>query len=138
MRKEGIGFKMALTLCLFFLSSVYWAYPAASAPPLCRAVPPLTRPAASFGVEGLFKSICTASCGSSPSVSCSIVGTCTAVDQNCAAGEQGYVQCGSDFTYCPICPLNCSEFNHGLCIYHWDPESQCCLSGGRFCPGFCL
>jgi hypothetical protein len=142
-RKEGVGFKLAL--CLFFLSSASWARVAESAPPLWRVLELLSRstaahPAASFGGESQFKAMCTASCGFDASVSCSGSGSCTAVDQNCAAGQQGYVQCGSTLTYCPVCPplLDCNQFNHGSCFYSWDPVIQCCVSGGAFCPGYCL
>lgn len=44
---------------------------------------------------------CTASCGAT-SVSCTISGTCTAVDRSCPT-TQGYVVCGATTTYCPAC-----------------------------------
>lgn len=47
---------------------------------------------------------CSADCGSY-SVSCS-GGTCSGVDRNCAAGQQGYVQCDGVTTYCPACGCN--------------------------------
>lgn len=47
---------------------------------------------------------CQASCGSY-SVSCS-GGTCSSVDRNCAAGQQGYVQCDGAPTYCASCGCN--------------------------------
>jgi hypothetical protein len=50
-------------------------------------------------------STCTANCGGS-TVSCSIAGTCTAVDRNCPT-TPGYVTCGSTTTYCPACA--CTE-----------------------------
>lgn len=79
--------------------------------------------------EGL-DATCIASCGSYPSVSCNTSGGCTAVDQNCAAGQPGYVNCGSTTVYCPACPppeeFNCSDYNTVTCTYTFNPATGCC------------
>jgi len=42
------------------------------------------------------EAFCSASCGTSPSVSTSgCVGSCTARDRDCANNQRGFVQCGS-------------------------------------------
>ena len=64
------------------------------------------------------KATCTADCGSSPDVSCTS-GSCSAVNRNCAAGQRGYVTCGSSTTYCPVC--GCTE---GAIRY--VTSSSCC------------
>lgn len=58
---------------------------------------------------GLAKSCsATATCGTDPSVSCSVTGTggtCTFANRNCNGGEQGHVTCNGVTTWCPtICP----------------------------------
>ena len=53
-------------------------------------------------------SYCQASCGSY-NVSCS-GDTCSAVDRNCGAGQQGYVQCDGAPIFCHSCnPPQCNE-----------------------------
>lgn len=64
---------------------------------------------------------CSANCGGY-SVSCS-GGTCSAVDRNCAVGQQGYVQCDGATTYCsPSC---------GVCNEGWVEwrDGGCCQGG---------
>lgn len=46
-------------------------------------------------------STCTVSCGAT-SVSCTVSGTCTAVDRNCPS-TPGYVTCGVTTYTCPAC-----------------------------------
>jgi hypothetical protein len=79
--------------------------------------------------EGL-DATCTASCGSYPFVSCNTSGSCTSVDRNCAAGQQGYVSCGSTTVYCPACPpppeIDCSEYNTLTCTYTYNYSTGCC------------
>ena len=65
---------------------------------------------------------CTASCGTFGTVSCTTVGTCTAVDRNCSASQPGYVDCNGTTTFCP--PCGCVE---GSIMY----EDGGCCSGGR-------
>jgi len=52
---------------------------------------------------------CTATCGTDPSVSCTVSsGTCTAANRSCP-GERGHVTCGSTTIYCSAtCPI-CTE-----------------------------
>lgn len=64
---------------------------------------------------------CTADCGAYPDVSCSISGSCTAVDRNCP-NQRGYVQCGSTFKFCPECP--CPEGHH-----RYTQTGGCCDCG---------
>lgn len=92
------------------------------------------------------KSTCVADCGDGTSVSCLASGTCTAVDTNCAAGVRGYVQCGSNRVYCPVCPPDCdadgwcnpecssdpdcytnpcAQYNYGSCTYVLDRQGCC-------------
>jgi hypothetical protein len=62
---------------------------------------------------------CVADCGSgAPDVSLN-AGVCTAVDRNCAAGQQGYVTGGGTTLYCPAC--RCTEGQ-----IRWIPRSACC------------
>lgn len=90
---------------------------------------------------------CSATCGPGGialSVSCS--GQCTAVDQNCDAGVQGYVSCNGvrqdcspcerciAWTYCPDngsvqCEgWYCNDFGHAMC-------NVMCDGYHYFCPG---
>lgn len=47
---------------------------------------------------------CTAICTTGPNKTVSCGGSCTAVDQNCGAGQQGYAQCtGGSKVYCNPC-----------------------------------
>lgn len=50
------------------------------------------------------RSYCQANCQGYGSASCSIAGSCTAVDRNCAAGERGRATCGATVVYCDACP----------------------------------
>lgn len=82
----------------------------------------------------------TALCGGT-TVSCSAPlpgGTCSAVDQNCAMGQQGYVTCNSTTIPCPTtCPLeDCDQYDNWRCDYSWDPVQACCVAG-EFCPNTC-
>ena len=67
----------------------------------------------------------TATCGSSPSVSCSGNTSCTAIDQNCAGGIQGFVRCDNVTTNCPACPSECDEGD-----IRFIPEGCCCSPSG--------
>lgn len=68
-----------------------------------------------------FDVTCTASCGSSSPVSCTTSGSCSAVDRNCGAGQQGYVECNGSYTYCPAC--GCPE---GQVL---NEDGGCCIGG---------
>jgi len=48
------------------------------------------------------QAFCQADCTEGADVSCS-GGSCSAVNQNCGAGVQGYVQCDGQYQYCPTC-----------------------------------
>jgi hypothetical protein len=90
---------------------------------------------------------CYATCGPGSSVSVTCSGSCMAVDQNCDAGVQGYVQCSGGtrqdcapcerctaWTYCPdngsvqCSGWYCDDFGHGLC-------NVMCDGYHYFCPG---
>lgn len=65
---------------------------------------------------------CQASCGSY-NVSCS-GDTCSAVDRNCGAGQQGYVQCDGVPIFCSVC-------GGGQCNDGWvDWRDGGCCQGG--------
>lgn len=62
----------------------------------------------------LGKVICAAAanCWNSTTVNCSsstLGDTCAAVDSNCTVQQQGYVRCGTTYTYCPSCLIVCTE-----------------------------
>ena len=65
---------------------------------------------------------CTAHCSPYTDVTCTVEGSCSAVDRNCGAGQQGYIVCNGAYTYCPACA--CIEND-----MKWV-EAGCC-SGGR-------
>jgi hypothetical protein len=99
-------------------------------------------------------STCTANCGSS-TVSCTISGTCTAVDRNCPA-TPGYVVCGATTTNCPACActngakrytqLNSCCYNEAVGQCRKVLREETCVNGnwvtaytcnGLNCPGTC-
>lgn len=63
---------------------------------------------ATKGEENLGGCSATADCWDGSTVSCSGGAgvTCSAIDSSCSS-QQGYVRCGSSYTYCPSCP-SCS------------------------------
>jgi hypothetical protein len=67
------------------------------------------------------ESLCTADCGEHADVSCEAA-SCSAVNRNCSAGEQGYVVCNGVYTYCPGCP-GCVEGEIQLV-----PTGECCIN----------
>lgn len=82
---------------------------------------------ASAGKGGSTNLTCTADCGSSPDVTCTAPGTCTAVDQSCP-GTQGWVACSTGITYCPPCPgAGCNECTNGQ--FRNVPTGNCCDCG---------
>ena len=131
MKRESLVSRVLFLV--LFLPSTSWAQINHCTDPVARAPrlelgsidPPAAQFAESFGGGGDINASCTANCGSSPSVSCSGSGSCSAVDQNCSSGQQGYVQCGSIRTYCPACDP-CSQYNSGYCVYSWNPSTECC------------
>lgn len=56
------------------------------------------------GVEGsaptATSATCTADCGSFPDVSCTVSGSCTAIDRNCSVMERGRVICNGQEYFC--------------------------------------
>jgi hypothetical protein len=77
------------------------AGPQSTPAPACQTAPAVAAP----GLEGaeFVLSFCQSDCTEGPDVSCN--GTsCSAVDQNCSVGQQGFVQCDGNYTYCPVCP----------------------------------
>ncbi len=78
------------------------------APEVCsNALAPVEQAHIASGFSANAKAMCTATCGTSPSVSCS-ASTCSAMNQSCP-GQRGYVTCGSSTFYCPVCPPSCTE-----------------------------
>jgi len=77
------------------------------------------------GTGSLSSVTCTATCGTDPSVSCTVSsGTCTAANRSCP-GERGHVTCGSTTIYCTAaCPI-CTEGSIRLV-----PTGNCCDLGG--------
>ncbi len=95
---------MTALLSVIVLAASTFAAP--STPALCPSAPaPVEQAAFSNGVTA--KAMCTALCGSSPSVSCS-GSTCSAVNQSCP-GQRGSVTCDGSTFYCPACPAPCTE-----------------------------
>jgi hypothetical protein len=127
-----------LTLFMLFLSCTSWGQVAQCGAPPSRvlgldlqSIAPLSaQPAENFGGGKDIKSGCTASCGIAPSVSCSGSGSCSAIDQNCSLGQQGYVVCGSTWNFCPPCSPDpgCSQYNSKNCVYSWDASTLCCIA----------
>jgi hypothetical protein len=35
-------------------------------------------------------------------------------------------------------PIDCSQFDSGNCIYHWDAASYCCKASGSGCIQHCI
>lgn len=101
-----------LSLVLVSLVGVPAAPPAvpATSPTLCtqplaqvaQAAPSETAEKIDLGVTA--QASCTADCGPYANVSCNNSTTCSAVDRNCSAGQQGYVICDGSTTSCPACP----------------------------------
>jgi hypothetical protein len=79
------------------------------------------------------KSMCTASCGPYPSVTCSGI-TCSAANRNCSVGGEGNVKCDGVKTKCsPPCPdcaqlqQNCTTMCGGSeCVLSFTCELYSC------------
>lgn len=95
-----------------------------------------------FIEKPVLKSSCSASasCGSSPSVSCSGLSSCYAVDQDCSVGQRGFVLCDNVRTdcssTCPPPPNPCDQLNQQFpgCNYTYDPQGSCCRPDHWSCP----
>ena len=158
-------FGFVIVLSLFVLLPAYAAELDLASDPLWRALV-LEAPVSGEPVPGAenlsTKALCTANCGTT-TVSCSSSGTCTAVDRNCAAGQRGYVQCGTTKTFCPsLCPVNncgangicatncnppdpdcapsnpCRDNPARGCYYVWSPQDLCCYTSNPGCFDICL
>ena len=92
---------MAALLGVLFLATSTFATPAV--PALCPGDPAPVEQASGFTT----KAMCTALCGSSPSVSCSGA-TCSAVNQSCPS-QRGSVTCDGTTHFCPVCTTVCTE-----------------------------
>ena len=76
------------------------------------------------GVHSESACTATAQCGTSSSVSCSGLSTCTAVDQNCSAGQTGYAECDGTKHYCSSSCCPC-----GTCgATRWHETQSCCAA----------
>lgn len=75
---------------------------------------------------------CEANCSPYSNVSCS-GGTCSAADRNCSAGQQGFVQCDGNYSYCPACgcPEGWVDYRDGGCCQGGYQKWQVyeCISG---------
>lgn len=77
----------------------------------------------SFGGDIGEQSTCSAwaNCEDGTMVDCTGENTCTAVDQDCSVGQEGYVECDGVRTSCPSC-CPC-----GTCgTIRWFKTEQCC------------
>lgn len=110
-----------------------------------REAPPAACELATRGGPSQDKDFCSAlaHCGSY-SISCSYsgAGSCQGVDQNCAAGERGYMRCGSTTTYCNACPEPepanpCPIYPIQGCTYFWVPQEYCCHTTDPGCSSIC-
>jgi hypothetical protein len=64
-------------------------------------------------------------------VSCQGNNTCTAVDSTCSAGEQGYVTCDGNTTWCPVCVCTGTFQQRECCICGQTSDCfACCICGG--------
>ena len=109
MKKMVLGLVLALA-ALGLIASPAMAAPAPTAADqafLATLAAPDQTPtlAATHLITG--KSACTATaiCGGGLTISCAGVGSCLAADQNCAVGQNGFVQCDGRRTLCPPCPV---------------------------------
>ena len=130
MKKMVLGISMSLVLFGFLVSPAAAATPQRSVPALGvflaslgtpASVPMAKRPP----IQG--KSLCTATanCGTSSPISCSSntsISSCSAADQNCGAGQRGFVTCDGITTQCPACPVDCDELE-AQCGISCDPCS---------------
>lgn len=78
------------------------------------------------GIHGQSACTATAQCSGYTPASCSGSSTCTAVDQDCNAGQQGYAECDGTKVYCshvcPSCPC-------GTCgATRWHETQMCCVT----------
>ena len=115
---------MQIRTCTYVLAlALVAAVGFAQAPGDAPAAPPaLASPSAAAKPV---KSVCTASCGGSSTVSCN-GSSCSAVDRNCSVLERGHVTCNGVTTYCAK-TCDCSE----VCVCA-VPCSEQCTSGGGF------
>ena len=141
MRKQ-CGF--ALVLSLFFLAPAFGASIDLASDPLWRALvlapqgATAPQPVSTRGGESGTEATCYASCGSGAPASCSGLGSCVAVDQDCLTNQPGYVDCGNGPIYCTTaCPDPCDRYDTFSCDYSWNPVRNCCVAS-EFCPNNCL
>lgn len=78
---------------------------------------------------------CTATCGSDPSVSCTVTsGTCTAVNRSCPS-QRGSVTCGGITTSCASACAACTEgatrtyVSDNCCGKYSETETDRCVNG---------
>jgi len=87
-------------------------------------LPVPARASAGGGAEGEpeYEAFCEATCETG-TVSCS-GNSCSAVNRNCSFGQQGFVVCDGNYTYCPTtCSSSCTYFEcRQPC---WPPPGQC-------------
>lgn len=87
-----------------------------------------------------FASTCTATanCGSRPSVTCNGNSSCITVDRNCAAGQNGYVQCDGVKTNCThnsSCTSQC-QTQYWACVGACTVRDPCvpeCAEARSYC-----
>src|SRR5215213_9597045 len=114
MKKMGLGLSLALAALGFLMSPVQAAASSAAdeaflASLVATPAPTLAAKPPSAGQKALCSA--GASCGSY-SITCTgdnSYTSCSAVDQNCAAGQRGRVTCDGVITWCSPCPLSCYD-----------------------------
>ncbi len=111
----------------------------ALAPPVTGAAAPYlpTAAVASLGqnpTPTAVQSTCIADCAPYSDISCTVSGTCTAVDRNCAAGERGHLVCNGALYYCPVCQCTNGDIRYvdtGACCKDFLKQQsfQECVDG---------
>lgn len=103
--------------------------------------PPGESPALPDQLQGIQYKTCNASatCNDTSGVNVMCTyggsgGTCTFINQNCAAGIRGQVSCNGTITKCPACP--CGTVNCCVCESSGDCVACCRCAGGT--PNQCI
>lgn len=101
------------------------------------AVPEMTpAPEPPKGLDPVRKTCtATATCGSSPPVTCNGSSTCTSVNRNCANNVRGWVVCDGSLTWCPgLCGCDavfqeCENSCPNQCVKQFQCSPYKCVCG---------